>query len=279
MTKQIESNALPPSLFKISDKVLLELITSYTREAGVRSLERQIGAVVRAKAVEYSEARDKGVGSNHIVSNTNRNDITEARLVENGYKVEVTSSDLERYLGVSKFEAEMMDRESSVGVSTGLAYQGSGNGGILREFVFSDELAKSVLSCHSNESVVDIESTSMPGTGGFHLTGQLGSVISESATLAFAWVKSHAYELGISVNPSEDVFKKIDVHVHLPSGSVKKDGPSAGVAFTVAIVSLMRSLKVIKGLAMTGEITLRGNVTPVGGIKEKVGISCRITFY
>lgn len=110
----------------------------------------------------------------------------------------------------------------------------------------------------------------MPGTGRFLLTGQLGDVISESAKLAFAWIKAHAFELGISPSREEDVFKHIDVHVHLPAGSVKKDGPSAGVAMVVAMVSLMRGIKTIKRLAMTGEITLRGNVTPVGGIKEKV---------
>lgn len=110
----------------------------------------------------------------------------------------------------------------------------------------------------------------MPGNGSFVLTGQLGEVISESAHLAFAWVKSHAYELGITPDRTEDVFKAIDIHIHLPAGSIRKDGPSAGVAMVVAIVSLMRKIPVLKGVAMTGEITLRGNVTPVGGIKEKV---------
>jgi hypothetical protein len=110
----------------------------------------------------------------------------------------------------------------------------------------------------------------MPGTGGFKLTGQLGEVITESANLALAWVKSHSYELGISPSRTEDIFKHIDIHIHLPSGSVKKDGPSAGVAMVCALVSLLRDMPILGRLAMTGEITLRGNVTPVGGIKEKV---------
>ena len=116
----------------------------------------------------------------------------------------------------------------------------------------------------------------MPGNGALHLTGQLGSVITESAQLAFAWIKSHAYELGITPKAEigsekeKNVFRDLDIHIHLPSGGVKKDGPSAGVAMVVAMVSLMRGMKVNHGVAMTGEITLRGNVTAVGGIKEKV---------
>ncbi|BGP03302.1 Lon protease-like protein [Rhodotorula toruloides] len=235
LPKQLRANALTPSLISLSDETILYLITHYTREAGVRSLERQIGSVCRAKAVEYAEARDAVKGENK-----------EGEVPE-GYKVEVTKEDIERMLGPSRFDPDELEKEARIGVVNGLAYQGSGNGGILH-----------------------IETTSHPGTGAFHLTGSLGDVISESAHVAFAWVKAHAYELGISHARDEDVFKRLDVHLHLPAGAVKKDGPSAGVAMVVALVSLMRGIAPRKGIAMTGEITLRGAVTPVGGIREKV---------
>ncbi|GAA5969349.1 hypothetical protein JCM21900_002819 [Sporobolomyces salmonicolor] len=239
LPKQLSANSLTPSLVSLSDSTLLHLITRYTREAGVRSLERQLGAVCRAKVVEYAEARDKVLESGTSVGVED--------VVSKGYKVEVDEAELERILGRPRLEEEETDGELRVGVATGLAYQGSGNGGILH-----------------------IETTLMPGTGLFHLTGQLGDVISESARLAFAWVRAHAYELGIAPRSDDNVFKNVDVHLHLPAGSIKKDGPSAGVAMVVAMVSLMRSIPPRRGLAMTGEITLRGNVTPVGGIKEKV---------
>ncbi|CEQ41778.1 SPOSA6832_03523 [Sporobolomyces salmonicolor] len=256
LPKQLSANSLTPSLVSLSDSTLLHLITRYTREAGVRSLERQLGAVCRAKVVEYAEARDKVLESGTSVGVED--------VVSKGYKVEVDEAELERILGRPRLEEEETDGELRVGVATGLAYQGSGNGGILH-----------------------IETTLMPGTGLFHLTGQLGDVISESARLAFAWVRAHAYELGIAPRSDDNVFKNVDVHLHLPAGSIKKDGPSAGVAMVVAMVSLrcghvhgglsfcsrgqtVRSIPPTRGLAMTGEITLRGNVTPVGGIKEKV---------
>lgn len=250
LDKQLKANGLPAHLLTISDPVLLNLITSYTREAGVRSLEREIGAVCRAKAVEYSLARDRASSAGEARTSD---------VVRFGYKVDVEQQDLERILGVAKFDAEVMNVNSPVGVSTGLAYQGSGNGGILRT---SASLAPVL-------SKIDIESSMMPGSGGIKLTGQLGEVISESAQLAVSWVKSHASELGISRN-----FSTIDIHIHLPSGSVKKDGPSAGVAMVVAVVSLMRGIKCLP-VAMTGEINLSGSVLPVGGIKEKVRLALR----
>ncbi|KAM0786096.1 hypothetical protein ACM66B_006907 [Microbotryomycetes sp. NB124-2] len=243
LPKQLKANSLPnEELVVVPDDILLHVVTSYTHEAGVRSLEREIGAVCRAKAVEYAEARDRARDA------AGGDSLAAALDVDRfGYKRTVTKEDVERYLGVPKYDREELERENLVGVSTGLAYQGSGNGGILH-----------------------IETTTMPGKGTFHLTGQLGDVIQESARLAFTWVKSHAFELGIVSSKNQDAFKDVDVHLHLPSGSIKKDGPSAGVAMVVAIVSLMRGIRQRKALAMTGEITLRGNVTPVGGIKEKI---------
>ncbi|SGY12110.1 BQ5605_C011g06392 [Microbotryum silenes-dioicae] len=239
--KQVKANSLPADLLSMPDDVLLHLITSYTHEAGVRTLEREIGAVCRAKAVEYTKARDEAEAAKDPCGRLG------AHVTKYGYRVDLTKEDIGDILGQSRHDAEEMDRENMVGVSTGLAYRGSGNGGVLH-----------------------VETTSMPGHGNFKLTGQLGDVITESAGLALAWTKSHAHQLGIATSRTEDAFKDLDIHLHLPSGSIKKDGPSAGVAMVVAIVSLMREIRMIKGVAMTGEITLRGNVNPVGGIREKV---------
>ena len=230
LPKQIKAQGLQPNQVEIGDDVLLKIATSYTREAGVRSMERRIGDVVRAKAVEYAEHRSLGGVSS-----------------SKPYDPVVRLSDLERILGIETYEPEVADAEGVPGVATGLAYQGSGNGGILH-----------------------IESAFMPpGTSQLRLTGSLGDVIRESAELAFSWVKAHAFALGITETRASE-FPKNDVHLHIPSGATPKDGPSAGIAMTCALVSLYLRVPLDPHLAMTGEITLRGHVTPVGGIKEKV---------
>ena len=230
LPKQIQAQGLQPHQVEIGDDVLLKIATSYTREAGVRSMERRIGDVVRAKAVEYAEHRSLGGVSS-----------------SKPYDPVVRLSDLERILGIETYEPEVADAEGVPGVATGLAYQGSGNGGILH-----------------------IESAFMPpGTSQLRLTGSLGDVIRESAELAFSWVKAHAFALGITETRASE-FPKNDVHLHIPSGATPKDGPSAGIAMTCALVSLYLRVPLDPHLAMTGEITLRGHVTPVGGIKEKV---------
>lgn len=227
LPKQIEAQGLRPAQFQADDSVLMAIATRYTREAGVRSMERRIGDVVRAKAVEYAESLAEGA--------------------KTSYDPVVRVDDLERILGIDTYDPEVVDTEGIPGVSTGLAYQGSGNGGILH-----------------------IETAFMPpGAGELHLTGSLGDVIRESAELAFSWVKSHAFALGITTDRTS-AFPKNDVHLHMPSGATPKDGPSAGVAITSALVSLYLGIALDPHLAMTGEITLRGLVTPVGGIKEKV---------
>ncbi|GAA6007661.1 hypothetical protein JCM10207_004832 [Rhodosporidiobolus poonsookiae] len=235
LPKQLAAHALTPSLLHLSDSTLLYLITHWTREAGVRSLERTLAAVCRAKAVEYADARARAGGV--------RGELPE------GYRVKVNEEDVERILGPSRFDLEELDPKGNrVGVATGLAYQGSGNGGILH-----------------------IETTHFAGSGKLLTTGQLGEVISESAQVAYAWVKAHAYELGIThALDAPDAFRHLDLHLHLPAGSVKKDGPSAGVAMVVAMVSLMLGVPTVKGVGMTGEVTLRGVVSPIGGVKEKV---------
>lgn len=233
LPKQAKAQGLTPGKdLIVGDDVLLKIAMSYTREAGVRSLEREISAVARAKAVEFSEARKGSLKDEN--GNTRQYDPT------------VRLEDLTKLLGIETYEPEVADLQSRAGVATGLAYQGSGSGGILH-----------------------IETLMLPpGSGTLKLTGKLGDVIQESATLAFSWVKAHAFQLGIVTN-RESEFPKNDVHLHMPGGAIPKDGPSAGVAMVCALVSLWTGTMIPKDLAMTGEITLRGLVTPVGGIKEK----------
>ncbi|EPS40526.1 hypothetical protein H072_5597 [Dactylellina haptotyla CBS 200.50] len=225
--KQLQANGLQSEQLVLSNDVLLKVIQSYTREAGVRNLEREIGSVCRAKAVEYAEARDEG------------------KL--DGYKPEVTVKDVEQILGIEKFEEEIAETDLRPGIVTGLVAYSSGIGG----------------------SVLFIECSEYPGNGRLHLTGHLGKVLKESAEVALTWVKSHAYLLGLTNDPSEDVMKNRNVHLHCPSGGVPKDGPSAGCAITICLISLFSGRRVSPQLAMTGEMSLRGKVTAVGGIREK----------
>lgn len=224
--KQVKAQGLQASDVSISDEVLLKIATSYTREAGVRTLERCIGSVIRGKAVEYAEKR-KGV--------------------RESYDPVVTLADVRRFLGIETHEPEVAQREARPGNATGLAYSGSGNGGIL----FIETLLLP------------------PGNASLKLTGSLGDVIRESATVAFSWVQSHGYQLGIL--PSRDAsFPKNDVHLHFPAGAIPKDGPSAGVAVLCALASLFTRTSIDPKIAMTGEISLSGKVLPVGGIREKL---------
>ncbi|KAH8916219.1 ATP-dependent protease La [Atractiella rhizophila] len=227
LPKQLSSNVLSPSHFSISDDTILHLIAHYTREAGVRNLEREIGSIVRAKRVEWSDV----MGSD----------------CEKTYNHVVKKEDLERILGPGRWEVEVKEGESEVGVVNGLAYMGSGNGGLL------------IVECRG-----------MPGAGNLKLTGSLGDVIKESAQIAHSWVRANGWNLGISATQDEDVTKNLDIHLHLPSGDIPKDGSSAGIAMVISLVSLLTRRKVPSDIAMTGEITLRGTVTRVGGLKEKI---------
>ncbi|SNX86620.1 related to ATP-dependent protease La [Melanopsichium pennsylvanicum] len=238
LPKQIKAQGLTPDQLVASNEVLLKVAMGYTREAGVRTLEREIGALARAKAVEYSQSK-KG---------TLRDEQGNAK----EYDPVIREADLERYLGPDTFEPEVAETNARPGVSTGLAYQGSGSGGILH-----------------------IESLLLPpGSGYLKLTGSLGDVIRESAELALSWVKGNSFQLGI-VHSRESEFPKNDIHLHLPSGGIPKDGPSAGVAMTCALVSLFTKTPISPYLAMTGEVTLRGVVMPVGGIREKLTAASR----
>ncbi|HUJ99659.1 MAG TPA: endopeptidase La [Stellaceae bacterium] len=219
--RQIEANGLSPERVSITDAALAAIIRDYTREAGVRNLERAIGGVFRNRAMHFAEGA------------------TEA--------VRIDSSDLAESLGPRRFENEMAMRTSIPGVATGLAWTPVGG------------------------DILFIEATRTPGNGRLILTGQLGDVMKESAQAALSLVKSRARPLGID----EEIFAKSDIHVHVPAGAIPKDGPSAGVAMTVALISLLTNRPTRSDTAMTGEISLRGLVLPVGGIKEKVTAAVR----
>jgi len=214
--RQREANGLKPEQAEIDVEALRVIIKGYTREAGVRSLEREIGKAFRHAAVLVAEGSSQ--------------------------RVTLGTSDLTAILGQPRFESEIAMRTSIPGVATGLAWTPVGG------------------------DILFIEATRIPGKGAFILTGQLGDVMRESAQAAFTLVKSRASQLGIE--PS--VFEKSDIHVHVPAGATPKDGPSAGVAMFIALASLLTNRTVRSDTAMTGEISLRGLVLPVGGIKEKV---------
>lgn len=226
--KQLRTNGLSDGSVMFSDEVLDKVITSYTRESGVRNLEREIGSVCRYKAVQYADAKDA------------------AR--EDTYDPKVTIEDLDDILGIERFDEEIAEKQARPGIVTGLvAYSTGGQG-----------------------SILFIEVADMPGNGSVQLTGTLGDVLKESVEVALTWVKAHSYELGLSQDPNEDIMKHRSLHVHCPSGAIPKDGPSAGLAHTVALISLFAGKVVPPELAMTGEVSLRGRVMPVGGIKEKL---------
>jgi ATP-dependent Lon protease len=214
--RQMEANGLKAGQAEIDDEALREIIQNYTREAGVRSLERMIGQALRNAAVRIAEGQSG--------------------------PIRVTRSDLAAILGAPQFESETAMRTSIPGVATGLAWTPVGG------------------------DILFIEATRVPGSGKLILTGQLGEVMRESVQAALSIVKNRAAALGI--DPSR--FEKSDIHVHVPAGAIPKDGPSAGVAMFMALVSLMTERTVRSDTAMTGEISLRGLVLPVGGIKEKV---------
>jgi ATP-dependent Lon protease len=221
LRRQLEANGLKPEQAEIEEAALRAIIEGYTREAGVRNLEREIGKALRHAAVRIAEGSETGV--------------------------RIGADDLPAILGAVRFENEVAQRTSVAGVATGLAWTPVGG------------------------DILFIEATRAPGAGKLILTGQLGDVMRESAQAALSLVKSRAAALG--VDPAS--FEKSDIHVHVPAGATPKDGPSAGVAMFTALVSLLTGRTVRSDTAMTGEISLRGLVLPVGGIKEKVVAAAR----
>ena len=215
LPKQLKMNGLTPDHLTLTDAALIHIATHYTREAGVRSLERAIGAVVRFKAVEWAEYCDSlGVDPDDaIIPDSALEDMVVKSGVK-GYKKLVEEDELEKILGIARWDEEERVREERRGLVYGLVVTGMGEGGIL-----------------------PIETSTVPGSGKLKLTGSLGDVIKESGELALSWVKAHAYDLYITKTRSQDPLKNpdpIDIHLHLPSGAVKKDGPSAGIAMVRA---------------------------------------------
>ena len=213
--KQVKEHALKNSEIKFNDTGIKLLVESYTREAGVRNLERQIANVCRKVATE--------IATNKIKS------------------VTLTSKNIEKFIGPKKFLPEIAERNTKPGIVVGLAWTAFGG------------------------DILFIEATKMPGKGNLKLTGKLGDVMKESVQAAMSYVRSNANKYGID----ENFYKENDIHVHVPAGAIPKDGPSAGVAMTVAIISLLLNKPVKSRLGMTGETSLRGNVLPIGGLREK----------
>jgi len=214
--KQVKENGLTKEDVTFDAGSVQELIRSYTREAGVRNLEREIANVLRKVARELVEEETK--------------------------KTKITKAKVGEYLGAPRFHSELAERTTKPGVVTGLAWTAAGG------------------------DILFIESTKMKGKGQLTLTGQLGDVMKESATAGLTFVRSHAEEFGLDPDFNENT----DIHIHVPAGAIPKDGPSAGVSMVTSLVSLLSGIPVKKKLAMTGEITLRGSVLPIGGVKEKV---------
>jgi ATP-dependent Lon protease len=215
--KQIKAHGLDPSNITITPSAIQQIINRYTREAGVRNLEREIATICRKVAKEV---------------------VTKGKEL----KVKVTARNIHKFLGPPRFRyAEAME-ESEVGMATGLAVTEAGG------------------------DVLYVEATAVPGKGRFVLTGKLGEVMKESAQAALSYIRSRTEMLGIQ----RDFYKKFDIHIHIPEGAIPKDGPSAGITMAIAMISALSKRPVRKDVAMTGEITLRGKVLPIGGVKEKV---------
>ena len=214
--KQLEVHGLGASQLKIGKSAIKDIINYYTRESGVRELEREIAKICRVSAKEIVEEKKD--------------------------QVSVTSKNLEKYLGMHRFSYEKIKNRKEVGLVNGLAWTSVGG------------------------ETLEIEVVVVKGSGKVAITGQLGDVMQESAKAAVSYIRSRVDELGIE----EDFYEKKDIHLHVPEGAVPKDGPSAGITMTTALISALTKKPVPQNLAMTGEITLRGRVLPIGGLREKL---------
>ncbi|MDY6826204.1 MAG: endopeptidase La [Bacillota bacterium] len=214
--KQLKENGLNESNLDLSEKAVSRIIREYTREAGVRNLERQISSICRKVAREVVKEREK--------------------------HVKITRQNLHKYLGIPRYRYGAAEKEDEIGVATGLAWTETGG------------------------DLLSIEITLMKGKGKMTLTGQLGDVMQESAKAAMSYIRSRADSLGLA----KDFYENIDIHIHVPEGAIPKDGPSAGIAMATALASALTRIPIRRDVTMTGEITLRGRVLPIGGVKEKI---------
>jgi ATP-dependent Lon protease len=221
--KQVKSHGLQEHNIEFSEEALQEIVRRYTREAGVRNMEREISSILRKVA---------------------RKVVLEGKK----YAAAITAENTHEYLGVPRFRASRQEERNEIGMATGLAWTEVGG------------------------EILPIEVTLMPGKGSLTLTGKLGDVMQESARAAMSYVRSRAEELGIPPGFN----RRVDVHIHVPEGAIPKDGPSAGITIATALVSALAKLPVRRDVAMTGEITLRGKVLPIGGVKEKLLAAHRI---
>jgi ATP-dependent Lon protease len=214
--KQMKAHGITKSNLKFDEQAVRDIINYYTREAGVRSLERQVAAVCRKSA---------------------------RSIVSSGKKsIKLNSSSVEKMLGVKKYRYDSANEKDEIGIATGLAWTPVGG------------------------DTLSIEVTIMEGSGRLELTGQLGDVMKESAKTAMSFIRSRAEQYNID----KDFHNKYDIHIHVPEGAVPKDGPSAGITLATAMISALSGIPIKRNVAMTGEITLRGRVLPIGGLKEKV---------
>ncbi|KAI4469315.1 atp dependent lon protease family member [Holotrichia oblita] len=216
LPKQLDAHGVPREKLVLSREIMEKIISEYTRESGVRMLDKNLAKLSRHRA--------KNIG------------------FEEAYNVELSAADIEEILGVPRFRRDIYDIQDMVGVVTGLAWTEVGG------------------------DILYIESILTPGKGQLNLTGNLGQVMKESATIALEWIKAYHEKLGID----SEKFEKYDINVHVPEGAIPKDGPSAGITMLTSMVSSFTGRKVRERIAMTGETTLRGRVMPVGGIKEKI---------
>jgi len=231
LPRKMEENGLDSSELSVSDDAIMEIIRSYTREAGVRNLEREVSKICRKVVREVFEMESQTDTQNEGETANNEEQL-----------ISVTAENIDEYLGVPKHRHGQAEKENKIGQVTGLAWTSVGG------------------------ELLTIESAVVPGKGKLSSTGQLGDVMQESITAAMMVVRSRAESLGIDA----DFHEKLDIHLHVPEGATPKDGPSAGVGMCTGIVSCLTKVPVRSNVAMTGEITLRGEVLPIGGLKEKL---------
>jgi ATP-dependent Lon protease len=229
LPKQMENNGLKDGEMSVSDAAVRDIVRYYTREAGVRALEREVSKICRKAVKQLLTEKQAAEGE-------------KAEKAVKAHRITVTPKNLDKFLGVRRYSFGMAEKQNQVGQVTGLAWTEVGG------------------------ELLTIEAVTMPGKGKTITTGKLGEVMQESIQAALSVVRARSRKLGVK----EDFYQKNDIHIHLPEGATPKDGPSAGIGMTTAMVSILTGIPVRADVAMTGEITLRGEVLPIGGLKEKL---------